>query len=143
MTKKSDDPANTSLTPKMHRFCMNVVEGDGPSEAYKAAYVADNMSPEAVAVEASRLLRDPRVRERIDELRSSLQRSLGISRATLLRELDEVREVAKTNGDVKAALSATMAKAKLLGFLDHAIKPMSSSEIESSRLFGAPFGKAE
>jgi hypothetical protein len=141
MPNKPD--SSPGLTPKMHQFCLNVVEGDGPSEAYKSAYVADNMTAEAIAVEASRLQRDPRVRERIDELRSSLQRSLGISRATLLRELDEARQVAKVNGDVKAALSATMAKAKLLGFLDHAIKPMSSSEIEASRVFGVPFGKAE
>ena len=76
------------------------------------------MSDDTVAVEASRLLRDPRVHARIEELRTSLQRSLGVSRATLLREIDEVRELAKTSGDVKTVLTATMSKARLLGFLD-------------------------
>src|SRR5262245_30335424 len=106
MRKKPDrDPAR-ELSPKMHRFCLSIVEGDGPSEAYKAAYAASGMTDDSVAVEASRLLRDPRVHARIEELRTSLQRALGVSRATLLREIDEVRELAKSNGDVRTVLSA-------------------------------------
>jgi hypothetical protein len=128
----------------MHRFCLSIVEGDGPSEAYRAAYAAANMSDDAIAVEASRLLRDNRVRERIEELRISLQRSLGVSRAALLREIDEARELAKASGDVKTTLSATMSKARLLGFLDNPAKPVSPSEREASSVFGADLsGKAE
>jgi phage terminase small subunit len=136
MPKNSDRTRDQDLTPKMHRFCLSIVEGDGASEAYRAAYATRSMSDESVAVEASRLLRDQRVRQRIDELRVSLQRSLGISRATLLRELDEVRDLAKVNGDVKTVLSATMGKARLLGFLDHPVKPISPSERDASRIFG-------
>jgi|GEM_PF-1707467 len=144
MPKKFDPGVSRDLTPKMHRFCLSIVEGDGPSDAYGAAYSAGNMSAEAIAVEASRLLRDQRVRERIDELRVSLQRALGISRATLLRELDEVRDLAKGSGDIRTLLNATMSKARLLGFLDHPIKPKSSSERDASPLFVTDLGgKAE
>ncbi len=144
MANNSSRAQNRHLTPKKQRFCLCIVEGDGPSEAYKAAYAAANMSDESIAVEASRLLRDHRIRQRIEELRVSLQRSLGISRATLLRELDEVRELAKAGGDVKTVLSATMNKARLLGFLDHPVKPVSPSEREASRIFGADLnGTAE
>ena len=144
MRKKLDDKLARELSPKMHKFCLCIVEGDGPSEAYKAAYAASSMSDDSVAVEASRLLRDPRVHARIEELRTSLQRALGVSRATLLREIDEVRELAKTSGDVKTVLTATMSKARLLGFLDSPPKPTSPSEREASSMFGAELtGKAE
>jgi phage terminase small subunit len=137
MRKRTDrDPAR-ELSPKMHKFCLGIVEGDGPSEAYRAAYAASSMSDDSVAVEASRLLRDPRVHARIEELRTSLQRSLGVSRATLLREIDEVRELAKTSGDIKTVLAATMSKARILGFLDSPPKPVSPSEREASSMFGA------
>ena len=132
------------LSPKMERFCLSIVEGDGASEAYKSAYATTNMADDTIAVEASRLLRDPRVRSRIEELRISLQRSLGISRATLLREIDEARDLARVNGDVKTVLSAIMSKARLLGFLDHTAKPTSQSEREAAGVFGADLnGKAE
>jgi phage terminase small subunit len=144
MRKKLDAKLARELSPKMHKFCLCIVEGDGPSEAYRAAYAASSMSDDSVAVEASRLLRDPRVHARIEELRTSLQRSLGVSRATLLREIDEVRELAKTNGDVKTVLTATMSKARLLGFLDNPPKPTSPSEREVSSVFGAELtGKTE
>ena len=77
MRKKTDDKLVRELSPKMHKFCLGIVEGDGPSEAYRAAYAASSMSDDSVAVEASRLLRDPRVHARIDELRMTLQRALG------------------------------------------------------------------
>jgi hypothetical protein len=143
MRKNNRDPAR-ELSPKMQNFCLSIVEGDGPSEAYRAAYAASAMSDDSVAVEASRLLRDPRVHARIEELRTSLQRSLGVSRATLLREIDEVRELAKTSGDNKTVLAATMSKARILGFLDSPPKPTSPSEREASSMFGADLsGKGE
>ena len=144
MRKKTDGKLARHMTPKQHKFCLGIVEGEGPSEAYRAAYAASSMSDDSVAVEASRLLRDPRVHARIEELRTSLQRSLGVSRATLLREIDEVRELAKNAGDNRSALAATMSKARILGFLDSPPKPTSPSEREASSIFGAELtGKGE
>ena len=132
----NDDHAGT-LTAKMHRFALAIVEGDNQSAAYRAAYEATAMSDDAVAVEASRLMRDPRIKARIDELRSRLQRSLGVSRATLLRELDEVKDLARERRDVKTLLALIMSKARLLGFLDHPAKPTSPSQREALGAFGA------
>jgi hypothetical protein len=90
----------------------------------------------AVAVEASCLMRDPRIESRIKELRTSLRRSLGVSRASLLRELDEVAELAKTNGDLITQLQVIMSKARLSGFLALPAKPTSPSEKQASAAFG-------
>src|SRR5438046_1051375 len=103
------------------------------------------MADDSVAVEASRLARDPRIQRRIGELRETLQRSLGVSRGTLLRELDEVKELARSRGDVKALLNVVMSKARLLGYLESPLKPKSPSEIQASSAFGIfdLSGKAE
>ena len=131
-----DDACERALSPKMHRFAIAIVEGEGQAAAYRAAYDAMNMSDGAVSVEAARLMRNPRVQTRIGELRDCLQRILGYSRATLLRELDEVRDLARSRGDLKALLSVTMGKAKILGFLDNPARPRSDSERKGSALLG-------
>jgi hypothetical protein len=94
------------------------------------------MSDEAIAVEASRLVRDPRVRARVEELRRSLQCSLGLSRATLLRELEEVQALAREKNDLRIMLAAIAAKGKLLGFHDHVARPTSPSQREAMAAFG-------
>jgi hypothetical protein len=132
----NDDSAGRDLTPKQSRFCLAIVEGDGQSEAYRGAYDASAMANEAVATEASRLMRDPRIKARVDELRRNLQRSLGLSRATLLRELEEVQALARQSGDLKTMLAATAAKTRLLGFHDHVAKPTSPSQREAIAAFG-------
>jgi hypothetical protein len=142
----NDTDAETSaLTAKMERFALAIVEGDNQSDAYRFAYSAQTMTDDSIAVEASRLVRDPRIQRRIAELRATLQRALGISRATLLRELDDVKELARSRGDVKALLNVVMSKARLLGFLENPLKPKSPSEIQASSAFGIfdLSGKAE
>ena len=116
------------LTVKQHAFAFNIVEGDGPSEAYRRAYAASGMTNEAVSVEAARLMRHPRVKARIVELHDTLQRSLGVSRATLMREIDDVMGLARGQNNVKVLLACVMAKAKLLGFIDAPARPRSANE---------------
>jgi hypothetical protein len=89
MRKKTENSLARELSPKMQKFCLSIVEGDGPSEAYKG------LTQPRHEQTASRsrhlcLLRDPRVRARIEELRTSLQRSRCL-RATPLREIYEAR----------------------------------------------------
>jgi hypothetical protein len=120
--------ARRELTPKQERFCLSIVEGDGQADAYRDAYDTSRMSDAAISVEAARLMRNTGVRARIAELRQTLQRSLGVSRATLLREIDAVMDMARAQQNVKTLLGCVMAKAKLLGFLDALGRPTSLSE---------------
>ena len=86
------------------------------------------MSEEAVAVEASRLMQDARIKARIEELYANLQRALGVSRGTLLRELEEIWKLARERGDIKTLLAVTNSRARLLGFFDQPAKPSSPSQ---------------
>jgi phage terminase small subunit len=47
------------LTPKQEAFAQKYVELGNASEAYRQSYDAQNMSPEAIRVEACRLLQHP------------------------------------------------------------------------------------
>jgi phage terminase small subunit len=123
---------NRPLSPRMHRFCLGIVEGAGPTEAYRLAYRADNMAPESIAVEAARLMRDRRVKARIETLHQSLQRALGVSRATLLKEIEDIAAAAASRGQLRTALSAIELKVRLLGFADHVPIPVSPSEQASA-----------
>ncbi|WP_286293649.1 terminase small subunit [Methylomarinovum tepidoasis] len=61
------------LTPKQERFCLEYVKTGNASEAYRCAYDADRMKPEAVHVAACRLLEKAKVALRIDELRQAIE----------------------------------------------------------------------
>lgn len=126
------------LTGKQERFSHGIVEGLSQSEAFRRAYNAREMSDQAVAVEASRLARDPRVKKRVSELRETLQRTLGISRISLLLELDEVLELARTRADGRTMIAAIVTKGRLCGFFDSLPKPISSSERQAQDMLGEP-----
>jgi len=69
-----DDPQNRTqtgartaggLTQRQEAFCLAFVETGNASEAYRRAYNAQNMSADAVNVEASRLVNNPKVSLRV------------------------------------------------------------------------------
>lgn len=80
-----------TLTPKQEKFAQRLVETDKPSESYRHAYDAENMSDEAVSVEACRLQDNPRVALRIAELR---QLHLKRHQVTVDRVVSELSKLA-------------------------------------------------
>ena len=60
------------LTPKQEAFAVKLVECDNAAEAYRHAYSADNMKSKTISDEAYRLTKNPRVAQRIKDLRSQL-----------------------------------------------------------------------
>lgn len=108
-----------ALTIKQEKFCMVYVETGNASEAYRQAYNAENMSNEAIGVEACRLLDNPSVSLKVKELKSGHTKRHEITIDDLVKELEEARACA-LNGETKqtsAAVAATMGKAKLLGLV--------------------------
>lgn len=59
------------LTPKMERFCQEMAKPRAKQQdAYRAAYDCSRMSYASVSVAASRLMADPRIALRINEIRN-------------------------------------------------------------------------
>jgi phage terminase small subunit len=106
-----------TLTPKQERFAQKYIELGNASEAYRQSYDAENMSPEAVRVEACRLLQNPNVSLTIVELQEEARKRHAVTVASLTEELDEARELAKQIAQPAPMISATMGKAKLHGLV--------------------------
>lgn len=127
------------LTQKQINFCHKYIECGNASEAYRFAYKADNMSQEAIAVEASRLLSSPNVALMIESLRTKVQEVAVITVHDLLRELEEARALAVREAQCSAATGATMGKARLLGLdkiitentTKHSFEDVSDEELDA------------
>lgn len=106
-----------SLTQKQEKFCQAYIETGNASEAYRTAYAADKMKPEAIHVKASELLSNGKVTVRVAELKAEVRARHDVTVDSLIRELEEARRAALTaeTPQSSAAVAATMGKAKLTG----------------------------
>lgn len=117
------------LTPKQEAFSQAFVEKSNASEAYRTAYAAENMKPEAVHVNASKLLNNTKVALRVRELQAEIKQRHNVTVDSLFAELEEARQAAlqAETPQSSAAVAATMGKAKLAG-LDKQIVDHRSSD---------------
>lgn len=105
----------SDLAPNKIVFCEEwVKDRNGKRSAIAAGY-----AEKSAEVTASRLLRNAKVKEYIDELLLEAQKRRRESLDDILNELDENRKAALMAETVQssAATAATMAKAKLLGYV--------------------------
>lgn len=105
-----------ALTPKQESFCLAYLETGNASEAYRRSYNAQNMKPESINVNACKLLSDAKIAQRLEELRAPIIAKAQLTVEDLLAELEEARQLALETESPAPAVSATMGKAKLLGF---------------------------
>lgn len=105
-----------ALTPKQEKFCLAYLETGNASEAYRRAYAAENMKPESVNRLAKAQLDNVKIASRLEELRAPIIAKTQLTVEDLLAELEEARRLAIETETPAPAVSATMGKAKLLGF---------------------------
>lgn len=111
------------LTAKQEKFCQLVASGKGQSDAYRGSYNAENMSDQAIYVEAYELMQSPDIALRIKEIQSSMQKKAEITALKLVEELKEIEELAKqpihgkdlNNYDLTNWIKVKQEVAKLLG----------------------------
>lgn len=116
------------LTEQQEKFCRVFVETGNASESYRQSYKSDRKTVNSVAVDASRLLDNPKVNLRITALRDTHQKRHAITVDTLLEKLNTVftTALAAETPQSSAAVAAVMGQAKLLG-LDKQLIEMSGS----------------
>lgn len=105
----------SELTPKQEKFAQLYVQLSNGAEAYRQAYNS-SAKPQTQAVEASKLLADPNIALRVEEIREATRANHNITLSDILKELEEARKLAHETGTPSAAVAASMGKAKLLGF---------------------------
>ena len=102
----------TKLNEQQERFCRLIVEGKSGNEAYAAA--GYKVSNDATArANASRLLTNASICERIAELRKPLAAQTSVTLAWLIQQAQEVLIAAKAD----ASHAASIAAIKELGIL--------------------------
>lgn len=106
------------MTPKQQAFARAYIETGNASEAYRRAYSADKMSQQAIAVEACKMLKNPKVALMVEESQEQAAERMMVTLQGLTDELEEARKLAmKDEKGASAAVAAVMGKAKLHGFL--------------------------
>lgn len=60
------------LTAKQEKFVQNIIQGMSQADAYRSAYSCKNMTDNSIYVNASKLVNDAKVAQRIKELREQL-----------------------------------------------------------------------
>jgi phage terminase small subunit len=102
------------LTVKQERFAQEYVATGNASEAYRRAYDTQG-SPETVAREAHRLVWHPKVAPRITALRAMVSTHSSLSRATILRQLEETRRLALDRKQIGVAIRCTKLMGDMIG----------------------------
>lgn len=106
------------LTPKQEAFARAYVEIGNASEAYRQSYdVSPDAKPEGIWVDACKLLGSPKVALRIEQLQQAARERHDITIDTITKMLKDDRELARTERQTSAAVSAVMGLAKIHGLI--------------------------
>ena len=93
-TKRGANPVlSNGLTEKQEGFCMAVFSGMSFSDAYRAAYDAENMKAATIHRQAHELVNNPKIAARLDQLhhdREQQRRMQSLSRSDfVLKQLTD------------------------------------------------------
>lgn len=98
---------SNELTPKQESFCQKYIETGNASEAYRQSYDTETMQDKTIWEESSRLLSNPKVSARIEELNDRRLRRHDITVDRVLREYArlaflDIRRAFDEEGNLKA-----------------------------------------
>jgi phage terminase small subunit len=109
------------LTAKQEAFAQAVAAGKSQSDAYREAGYGPNMTAKQVHEEACKLAANPKLVQRIAELRKpvieEVQRQVKYDLFQAMKEAEEAFEVAKLKQNGGAMTAAATLRAKLNGLL--------------------------
>mgnify|MGYP003964249881 CR=1 FL=1 len=103
------------LTDKREKFAQEIVKGSNQTKAYKFAYNAKNMKDESIWTEASKLMTDLKVSQRIQELRQPAVDKVHLTLESHLKTLADLRDKADADEKWSAAIQAETVRGKAAG----------------------------
>jgi len=108
---------HTGLTPAEEAFCVAYARTGNARVAYEAMHPTSTAKPESKRVNGYKLLQRTYIALRIEQLRAVVAENGRTTVLSLLKELDEARELAMETEQPSVACAATMDKARLAGLL--------------------------
>lgn len=80
------------LTAKREKFAQCIADGMTQSDAYRAAYNADNMKATSINVNASKLCADTNIKQRVAQLKGALEEKALWSREKSVKALANIAD---------------------------------------------------
>lgn len=111
-----------------------ILNNGNQSQSYRDVYPNNKSTPKSIWTLSSKAFSAIEVQSRITELQKLAAERHLITVETLTTELEEAREVGKTEGQAAAMATATMGKAKLHGMLTDKIESKVTIDIVSEFL---------
>jgi len=90
-----------SLTAKQEKFAQSLADGMTQADAYRASFNASNMKDSSIHVNASKLMADAKIAQRVNELKSKLEKKGLWTREMSVKAL--VQAYKEGNGSVKVS----------------------------------------
>jgi phage terminase small subunit len=106
------------LTPKQEIFCIKYIEFGNASKAYRFSYEAKRMSDNAIYVEASRLLKHPKIALRLSSLRTEHRNRHNDKFDSIVAHYDYIKNTAPKTGQINQALNALEKKGVMFGLYE-------------------------
>lgn len=134
-----------ALTAKQNHFVRMVATGSSYSDAYKAAYSAENMTGPTIYVKASLLAGQDKIRANIDNMRDAAAEAEGLTVETSMKELNALKKAAVDGGNYGAAVRTEELRGKLAGLYverHEGIAQTMSDEDLAKSIAGADHGPA-
>ena len=104
------------LTDKQEKFAQGIAKGLTQADAYREAYDCEEMVDNTVYKEACLLMNNPKIAERVKELKErNLEKNYDRDVRYYLEKLEEIRQKAVADGQYSAAVSAIKEDAKISG----------------------------
>ena len=114
MADGNDTP---KLTVKQEAFAQFYLECGNASEAYRRAYDSENMQEQTIWRKAIEVLQNGKVTARLEHLQAEARQRNEVTIDTITKMLKEDRELARTEKQTSAAVSAVMGLAKIHGLV--------------------------
>ena len=100
------------LTAKQEQFVQNIIAGMSQADAYRSAYDANKMSDNAIYREASLLMSNPKIAQRLAEI---TERADTPKIMSAQKRLEWLTEVINGENDINAKLKAVDLMNKMQG----------------------------
>lgn len=104
------------LSPKQEAFAQAIADGMTGADAYRTAYDAGKMKDSSIHVNASKLLADAKVAQRVDELKSKLAKKALWTREMSIKALVKAYQIANQSNNASGMTGAIKELNSMHGF---------------------------
>lgn len=104
------------LSIRQINFCLMYVKTGNALEAYRRSYNVDSLKDASLKRNTYRLLKTPKIQNRIESLKAPAIAEAELSVDSHLKTLTELRDLARKSGNLTAAIRAEELRGKVAGF---------------------------